>query len=90
MAMVKRIAWVLIGVIVGALTTGSMMGARQQPAEPSSRLVVLGSSSPVLATRNASLIKDTKSDGCWLLVSSPSHTEPLALAPAPQGACAVK
>ena len=89
MAIVKRIAWILIGVVAGASTVGSLMAARQGQNQPSARLVVLGSSSP-LGVRTASLIKDTKSDGCWILVSSPNASEPLALAPAPQGACAVR
>jgi hypothetical protein len=89
MAIVKRMAWILIGAVVGASTAGSVIAARQGQNQPSARLVVLGSSSP-LGVRNASLIKDTKSDGCWLLVSSHNPLEPLALAPAPQGACAVR
>ena len=89
MTIVKRIAWILIGVVAGAGTAGSLIAARQGQNQPSARLVVLGSSSP-LGARTASLIKDTKSDGCWLLVSSHNPLEPLALAPAPQGACAVR
>jgi hypothetical protein len=67
MTIVKRIAWILIGAAVGAGTAGSVIAARQGQNQPSARLVVLGPSSP-LGVRNASIIKDTKSDGCWLLV----------------------
>jgi hypothetical protein len=86
MVVAKRIAWILIGVVVGALTTGSVMGARQRQEQPSSRLVVWARMP--IEGKSATLIRDTKSEGCWLMI--PSGENSTVLAPAPSGACAVQ
>ena len=85
MVLVKRIGWILVGVVIGALTSNLMAATRQVQDQPASRLVVFGESR--VGLRAAYLVKDTKSDGCWLTIGSSSPAEPVALAPAPPSAC---
>jgi len=86
MPVVKRIAWVFLGVLIGALSTGALVATKQLPEVPTPRLAAFGRTS-IGGSRTATLIKDTKSDACWLLVSAPATDGPIALAPAPNYAC---
>ena len=81
----KRVGWIFVGVVIGALATGSMAAVRQLPDPPQRRLVVIAENS--VGRRNASLIKDTKGDGCWLMITTGNVDGPLAIAPAPASAC---
>ena len=82
----KRIGWILVGVVIGALATGSMAAVRQLPEPPQRRLTVI-TQSTVVGSRTAYLIRDAKSEGCWLMIGSNSPEGTVALAPAPAPAC---
>ena len=82
----KRIGWILVGVVIGALATGSMAAVRQLPDPPQRRLTIF-TQNTVIGSKTAYLIKDAKSEGCWLMISSNSSDGPVALAPAPAPAC---
>jgi len=86
MTVVKRIGWVFLGVLIGALSTSALVATKQLPEPPTPRLAAFGRTS-IGSSRTATLIKDTKTDACWLLVSAPSADGALALAPAPNYAC---
>lgn len=82
MAMVKRIGWVLAGVLIGVLLTTSTQ-ARFQLTEPrKARLVQVAGN--VVAGRSAALIRDMKSDGCWLMINT---SDGVTVAQAPAAAC---
>ena len=81
----KRIGWILVGVVIGALATGSMAAVRQLPEPPQRRLVVFMDNQ--IGRRTASLIKDTRGDGCWLMITTGNADGPVAIAPAPASAC---
>jgi len=85
MAMVKRIGWVVLGVLIGALSSSALVATKQLPEPPTPRLAAFGRSS--IGNRTATLIKDTKSDACWLLISASAADGGMALAPAPNYAC---
>jgi hypothetical protein len=77
----KRMAWVLVGVVMGAVAATSLH-ARVQLPQPQSRLVEVGNST--VGGRSAYVIRDAQGAGCWLMISS---SDGVALAPAPQSAC---
>jgi hypothetical protein len=81
----KRIGWILVGVVIGALATGSIAAVRQLPEPPQRRLTILTQNT--VGTRTAYLIKDAKSEGCWLMISPNNSDGTAALAPAPAPAC---
>jgi hypothetical protein len=64
MSIVKRAGWILFGVLIGGLATNSMSATRAQPSD--SRLRVTMAGTPVGMMH---FVKDTKSTGCWLVVS---------------------
>ena len=84
MTIVKRSGWVLIGVLVGAVGSSSLGAVRQavvmhQP--DTNRLTVSLASTPV---GTAAIVKDTKSEGCWIVFSGQSA---VSVATAPAQAC---
>jgi hypothetical protein len=82
MGTARRIGWILIGVLVGAIATTSFGAAREPQSGRVTRLIVMGTSSP-LQTHNFSFIKDTKSGACWLAaLSGPEGGMSIATAPA--------
>jgi hypothetical protein len=82
MAIVTRIGWILAGVLIGALLTTSTQARFQLPEPRQARLAQVAGN--VVAGRTATLIRDTKSDGCWLLIST---SDGVAIAQAPPAAC---
>ena len=80
MGIVKRCGWILIGVLIGALATSSIGAVKQQSAQDS-RLKTTFVSTPM---GFAGFVKDTKSDGCWLVFSKDAA---VAVATAPVQAC---
>jgi hypothetical protein len=82
----KRIGWILVGVVTGALATGSMTAVRQLPESPQRRLTIFTQTS-IAGSRTAYLIKDAKGEGCWLMITSNNPDGPVALAAAPAPAC---
>ena len=80
MSIVKRCGWIVIGVVIGALATGSIGAVRRQDADQS-RLKTTFASTPMGL---AAFVKDTKSDGCWLVFSKDAA---VAIATAPTQAC---
>jgi hypothetical protein len=80
MRIVKRCGWILIGVIIGALATSSL-GARKQQSADESRLKTSFATTPMGL---AAFVKDTKSDGCWLVFSKDAA---VSVATAPAQAC---
>lgn len=86
MAVVKRIGWVLLGVLIGAFSTSALVATKQLPEVPTPRLAAFGRTS-IGGSRTATLIRDTKSAGCWLLIAAPGADGGMVLAPAPESAC---
>ena len=82
----KRIGWILVGVVIGALATGSMAAVRQLPEVATQRRLAVITENSV-GPRHAYLIKDAKSEGCWLMISSGGSDGTAALAQAPTPAC---
>ena len=80
MSILKRCGWILIGVFIGALATRSIGAAKQQSADQS-RLKTSFASTPMGL---AAFVKDTKSDGCWLVFSKDTA---VSVATAPIQAC---
>jgi hypothetical protein len=80
MSIVKRCGWILIGVVIGALATGSIGAVKQQTVDQS-RLKTTFASTPIGL---AAFVKDTKSDGCWLVFSKDAA---VSVATAPPQAC---
>ena len=83
MSILKRTGLILVGVAIGAIGTSSLGAAREQ-AKPvdASRLTV------TLAQYNfgpAAFVKDTKSEGCWIVFIKGDSG--VAVAPAPIPAC---
>jgi hypothetical protein len=84
MNIITRFGWILVGVVVGAIGTSSLGAVKQQTvshAPDSSRLVVSLHSATV---GQAAFVKDTKSEGCWIVITK---NDGLAIAPAPIPAC---
>lgn len=84
MNILTRSGWILVGVVVGALGTSSLSAVKQQTvshAPDSSRLVVSLHNASV---GMAAFIKDTKSEGCWIVLTK---NDGMAIAPAPVPAC---
>jgi hypothetical protein len=80
MSIVKRCGWILIGVVIGALASSSIGAVKQQSADQS-RLKTTFASTPM---GFAAFVKDTKSDGCWLVFSKDAA---VSIATAPVQAC---
>jgi hypothetical protein len=83
MSIVKRGGWILIGVIIGALAASSINAAKAQGSADAARLKV-GDFMSVGQMGTGAFVKDTKSTGCWLVLTGGSAT---AIAAAPPDAC---
>ena len=83
MRTMKRVGWILIGVIIGALATGSS-GAVKEQFQESPRLKVSVVRAGNLGAM-AAFIKDTRSGGCWL--SLRHRNSGVSLVTAPLAAC---
>ncbi len=94
MSIVKRLAMVLVGVVIGVLMTWAAIPARAAQDEGPRRLVGV-SAGKVDGGLSAYFELDTKSGGCWLVLLSSSATggsaqvgvPQAAVAQAPGGAC---
>ena len=83
MGILERTGWVLVGAVVGALATGSVGAVKQQAHAPDpSRLTVALASTSV---GMAAFVKDTRSDGCWIVFIR--GDDGASIAPAPGPAC---
>jgi hypothetical protein len=82
MALVKRIGLILAGVVIGVLLTTSTQARFQLPEPRQARLVQVAGN--VVGGRTATIVRDTKSDGCWLLIST---SDGVAIVTAPPAAC---
>jgi hypothetical protein len=81
----KRICWLLVGAVIGAIAV-STLAAAQLPAErPQRRLTFLRTAGPI-EFGNAYFIKDAKTGACWLSVTFHNDTGG-TLAPAPTPSC---
>jgi hypothetical protein len=81
MSIAKRIGWILIGVVIGGLATGSMSAVREQQRQASpGRLAFVDVSSGNFGAV-AAFVKDTKSTGCWLAMSKGDSGVSLVTAP---------
>lgn len=79
MSIMKRVGWMIIGMVVGVLLTTSVSAVKQRTPDTRLRLTVVSTD---LGT--ATFVKDTKSAGCWLVFSRDVGT---AIAQAPPEAC---
>jgi hypothetical protein len=84
MERLKRMGWMLVGVLIGGLAA-TAVHARQPQSQPPQRLVVVASDR--VSGWNAEIVRDMKSDGCWLLIGSRTVDGAVAVAPAPPGTC---
>ena len=84
MTIVKRIGWILVGLLIGILASGSVRALGTAQDRPQQRLVSSGGGT--MSQSNAYFIKDTKTGACWLTVRSRDDISS-ALAPAPTEAC---
>jgi hypothetical protein len=87
MALVKRIGWVLVGLVIGVSGAGALSasgGVLQERPQP--RLVAFMRGDRIDGY-NAYFIKDTKTGGCWLSIRSGNADGPVALAPASPASC---
>ncbi len=83
MRTMKRVGWILIGVIIGALATSSSGAGKEQFQEPP-RLKVSFVTAGNLGAM-AAFIKDTRSGGCWLSLQRGDAA--VSLVTAPPSAC---
>ena len=81
MTNVKRGGWVLIGMVLGALVASSIGTVKAQPND-AKRLTVKYASTSM---GQAAFIKDTKSAGCWFVVTQANAG--VAMVTAPVEAC---
>ena len=85
MSIIKRVGWMLMGIVIGALLTTSVSAMRQQTMSDltpdRSRLRVKTATAGIGL---AAFVKDTKSMGCWLVFSKDAG---IAITAAPIEAC---
>jgi hypothetical protein len=77
MSIMKRGGWILVGVVIGALAASSSRGVTAQ-SQDGTRLKLTTTSAGI---GQAIFIKDTKSTGCWFVVSQPNAGVGIATAP---------
>ena len=86
MKILKSVLWILIGVIVGAASTGSARTIQSQPVAPEHKLRWIQSGNIVGGDPSwATFLHDPVSKACWLYVYT--QAESYSLAPAPEAAC---
>ena len=81
MSNVNRGGWILVGIVLGALGASSMAAVKAQPND-AKRLTVTHATAGI---GQAAFIKDTKSAGCWLVVTQANAG--MAMVTAPAEAC---
>jgi len=84
MTMAKRLGWVVIGIAIGWIGSGSLVAARWVQGTPPRLVVVAGSR--LSEGVNGNFIKDMRTGACWLSVPSRDDMT-MALAPAPAESC---
>ena len=85
MPIVKRIGWMLVGAVIGAIAVSTLTAAQLPPERPERRLIVLRSAGP-MEYGTAYFIKDAKTGACWLTVRFHNDSGG-TLAPAPAASC---
>jgi len=82
MSILKRVGWILIGILIGGLAGSSMAATNGQlPEVPRIKATM---AAPVGAVGFVSFVRDTKSNGCWVVVAKDTA---LSVAVAPERAC---
>jgi hypothetical protein len=85
MAIVKRIGWILVGVVIGGGVSATLGAVRASQEAPPRRLAVLPVAGGVEGGTSY-FIKDTRTGACWLTIRSRDDIS-AALAPAPPASC---
>ena len=85
MTIAKRLGWLVIGIVIGWIGSGSLLAARWAQAVPGRRLMVVARAN-LSEGVNGNFIKDTRTGACWLAVRSRDDRD-MALAPAPLESC---
>ena len=85
MTVAKRLGWLVIGIVIGCIGSGSLVAAKWAQAAPGRRLVV-AAGSRLSEGVNGDFITDTRTGACWLSIRSRDAMS-MALAPAPKEAC---
>ena len=85
MAHVKRLGWVLVGVLIGGFGSGSLSARRPSQEQPSRRLVTLPAL-PLSGSVSGYFIRDAKTDACWLMIRSRDDLSG-TMSPAPSASC---
>ena len=85
MAIVKRLAWILIGVAIGA-SASATLGAGRVAQEGTPRRLAMLQTAGAVEGGSAYFIKDSKPGACWLTIRSRDDIG-AALAPAPAASC---
>ena len=67
MPIVKRIGWLLVGAIIGAIAVSTLTAAQLPPLHSERRLISLHNAGTI-DSGSAYFIKDTKTGACWLTV----------------------
>ena len=83
MPIVKRIGWLVVGAVIGAIAVSTLTAQQLPPERPERRLNVLRSA-PI--DGGSAYFKDTKTGACWLTVHF-SGDSASTLAPAPATSC---
>jgi hypothetical protein len=84
MNIIQRTGWIVLGIAIGVIGTSRIGAVTEQAAFPKSdgaRLTIALADTPI---GRFAFVKDTKSEGCWIVRSS---GEGVAMAPAPNPAC---
>jgi hypothetical protein len=85
MLIVKRICWLVVGAVIGAIAVSTLTAAQLPPLQPERRLIVLRNAGAIDGG-SAYFIKDTKTGACWLSVRFRDNSGG-SLAPAPTVSC---
>jgi hypothetical protein len=83
----KRLGWMLVGVVVGAVLMGAITIGAQSNVRPPTPEITIGDPS-YNDTHNFRYIKSPRSKDCWLYVTSRHKDDnAVAIAPASEAAC---
>ena len=85
MTIAKRLGWLVIGIVIGWIGSGSLVAARWAQVVPVGRLEVVAGAR-LKEGVHGNFIKDTRTGACWLSVPSRDDRS-MALAPAPAESC---
>ncbi len=86
MTMAKRLGWMLVGIVIGWIGSGSLVTARWAQGPPRAGRLMIVTNSKLSEGVIGDFIKDTRTGACWLSIRSRDDTSG-ALAPAPPEAC---